>query len=104
MDLENYRVNHPHLVLGLSGNEIETNIPNYYRVRLYGGLNSQFSKKYTSFIRNFDYGDQALASSIAHTIEDPRFLDLVGARYDVGKAGEVSIRQRTIQVYAFHSF
>lgn len=96
LDLENYRVNHPHLVLGLSGNEIETNIPNYYGVRLYGGLNSQFSKKYTSFIRNFDYGDQALASSIAHTIEDPRFLDLVGARYDVGKAGEVSIRPNAL--------
>src|SRR5262249_10842246 len=40
IDSWTYRVNHPHLALRLSANEIYTNIPSVYGVRMYGGVNS----------------------------------------------------------------
>jgi hypothetical protein len=103
IDTENYRVNHAHVVLGLSGSEMETNIPTYYGVRTYGGVNSTITKQYSTFVRNFDQNNQPLQGSVANILTNDRFLDLVGVRYDVDASSYLKVRPNALSRFMLFS-
>ena len=99
LDLRDFRVNHPHLALGLVGWECPSNITGNFGIRSYGGSNSIYPKPYFSFWRNFDIGHSDLDAQghIACLSTDNRFLDLVGAGYDVGeRIGQIVVRPNAL--------
>jgi len=54
IDAKNYRVNRPHVFLGLSADSQAANMFTRYDVRSYGGVDSDVPPRHYEFIRNFD--------------------------------------------------
>lgn len=93
LDLKNYRMNNPHRVLKIRGNEIRSNMPTVYGVRMYGGINSTMGQNIIRFIQSFhDSPYPAGAGSLGSSIENSRLLDLFGVRYDLDRKEDIIIR------------
>jgi len=103
LDLENYRLQKPHVALGLYSNPMDTNIPSYYGVRTYGGVNSQITKQYSTFVRNFDDREQQLQHTVSNIVENDRFLDLVGVRYELDNNNQISLRPNALARFMLFS-
>jgi hypothetical protein len=104
LDIDNYRVNHPHLALQISGNEIETNIPSTYGMRMYGGVNSDVPKTISELVRKFEpvAAKQFHAGAICSQLIQPKLLDLLGCGYDVDETGKT--RKRATSLSRFMLF
>lgn len=104
LDLDLYRVDRPHLVLGIEPFELASNIPAMHGVRMFGGVNSVFPERTARFYTSF-HPDRIPATELQGMMlnesDDDRFLDLVGARYTPGRDGTVRIRPRAIPRFAF---
>jgi len=93
LDLKNFRVNHPHMILQYANNELQTNIPFLYGIRFYGGVNSSLLKDHTRFVYNFvDTLSKGGEGAISADITDARYLDLMGCRYDTVDGQNIMIR------------
>ncbi len=103
LDLKNYRVNNPHRVFGISSNEIHTNIPTVYGVRMYGGINSTMGRDIIRFIDGFyDSPYPAGAGTLGSSIENSRLLDLFGARYDLDRKGDIIVRPNALSRFMLY--
>ncbi|MBI5560794.1 MAG: YfhO family protein [Deltaproteobacteria bacterium] len=97
MDTKNFRVNNPHILLKLSPTELETNMPSLYGVRSYGGVNSLVERRYKNFALNFTPPSSISSpGALTANIKDPRYLELMGVRYDVDEAANITIRPNAL--------
>ncbi len=96
LDLKNYRVNNPNLIVKASEEEIDANIFSLYGVSSYGGDDSLVNQKYVDFARSFDCPVSATGGHFVADVYSDRFLDLVGCRYDVGKDDRIVIRPNAL--------
>jgi hypothetical protein len=102
MDLSNFRVNRPHLLLHLpvydalwGRREILSSLYSVYGIRSFGGYFNAVSARYARFSRAFDadYG----FGGISTESHDDRFLDLMGVRYDfLADKDQVEIRPNAL--------
>jgi hypothetical protein len=105
IDTPTYRVNHPHMALRLSAGEMDTNLPNVYGVRMYGGLNSDVPKGLVSLMRKFEPSVRASSSSISSQLTHPKLLDLLGCAYDVDESGRLVRRPSALSRFMlFHRY
>lgn len=82
IDIQNFRVNNPHIVLQFSHTELATNVPAVYRIRSYGGVNSDVNRHLLKLIHYFNHSSSANSTGCYANEKDERFLDLMGCRYD----------------------
>lgn len=82
IDIQNFRVNNPHIVLQFSHTELATNVPAVYRIRSYGGVNSDVNRHLLKLIHYFNHSSSANSAGCYANEKDERFLGLMGCRYD----------------------
>ncbi len=88
-----FRLNNPHKGLGISGNEIFSNIPSVYGVRSYGGVNSQVDLSFGNLMQHFNPSLSVTSSGFCGDEKNKRLLDLMGCRYDADEGrGAVEVR------------
>jgi hypothetical protein len=105
IDTRMYRINHPHLALRISAEEMDTNLPCVYGVRMYGGLNSDVPKGLVTLMRKFEPSVRASSSSISSQLKHPKLLDLLGCGYDVDASGRLVRRETALSRFMlFHRF
>ncbi|KKL62001.1 hypothetical protein LCGC14_2189590, partial [marine sediment metagenome] len=89
-NLADYRVNDPHVVLGLSGHELETNLPTVYGLRCFGGVDAMKGQRFMRFLASFEPTVRQKGGGLASAFTTPRLLDLTGCRYGRGvRVGQV---------------
>ncbi|HEY7428805.1 MAG TPA: YfhO family protein [Gemmataceae bacterium] len=104
IDTPTYRVNHPHMALRLSAEEMDTNLPCVYGVRMYGGLNSDVPRGLATLVWKFQPSVR-VSSSISSQLTHPKLLDLLGCGYDVDDAGRLVERPTALSRFMlFHNF
>ena len=102
IDLASYRVNHVDPINGFSANNRMTNLAIVAGTPTYAGVDSDLPRDFVEFLKVFrDLGSNWLhRAGLYSTIEDERFLDLIGVAYDIGASGNVVSRPNAIPRFA----
>ena len=102
IDRANYRVNQPEVALDLSWEQRESNVHSVYKIRSYGGVNSDVPPDLISLIRSFEPDTALHSSGIFPNLTHSRLLDILGNGYDA--RGEGNVRSRPTALARFMLF
>jgi hypothetical protein len=98
-DIVNYRVNHPHMALKLAPNELAANLPAYYGVRSYGGVNSDAPRLLLTLLSRVGREDPHRTKhrpvGVIADLQNAKLLDLLGCGFDVERETNRLIRRPT---------
>jgi hypothetical protein len=108
IDLIDYRVSHPSIFAsaGASADGM-TNLPSAERIPSYSGVDSDWSAEYEQFLAAFVPLNASWYNrgGLSPLLTDPRLLDLLGVRYDLGASNGVVERPNALARFsAFASY
>jgi hypothetical protein len=107
VDLDSYRVNQVHIINKLAQSELLSNFAVTARTSTYAGVDSDISRDYVNFLSAFRALDPSWyhRAGILSSMDNERFLDLMGVGYDVAPSGVVVFRSNAVpRIAAFHQF
>ncbi len=95
---DQFRSNYVHRLLKIRSNEALSNFASVYRVRTYGGVDSDMPREWIEFLKNFvklepDWFHRA---GILSKISNTRLLDLLGVRYTLDDQGALTFRRTAV--------
>lgn len=101
-DFARWRVNRPHVALGITSVEFQANLFARWGLRSFGGVNSLRDARLSRLVSAFEpappFGPGAMTPDLHH----PRLLDLLGAGYEAD--GRARLRSRPAAIGRFRAF